>query len=140
MRPNKAETAVHGCHSTGQNRLCACVRYCFCHSKIKFISSRHRVISSIQHQKPIQLHARSLVQNAVYILLRGKSLNYNMVPMDDFNHHILGSLFPYSGFSFWSHLFYWRLPSFSVVTTIFGKSRDDNTIPLKTHTAFIFLC
>ena len=23
------------------------VKYCFCHSKIKFISSRHRVISSI---------------------------------------------------------------------------------------------
>ena len=27
--------------------LCSLVRYCSCHSNIKFISSRHRVISSV---------------------------------------------------------------------------------------------
>ena len=28
MKPNKAETAVHGCHCPGDILLCACVRYC----------------------------------------------------------------------------------------------------------------
>ena len=33
--------------------LCSLVRYCSCHSNIKFISSRHRVISSIYYMATI---------------------------------------------------------------------------------------
>ena len=45
----------------------------------------------------------------------------------------------YPGVGFWSCFFYWRLPSLSIVMTIFGKSRDLKTKTPKTQVACIFL-
>ena len=70
--------------------------------------------------------------------LSGETLNYKMVAMDDFQLSYL-RLPSYSGFSFWSCLFYWRFPTLSGLMTIFGVSRDQNTKTLKTHTAYNFL-
>ena len=55
------------------------------------------------------------------------------------NRHILSSL-SIQGVNVWPCFFYLRLPSFLVVMTIIGKSRDLKTKTPNTHVARIETC
>ena len=54
--------------SRGKNNI-SLVRYCSCHSKIKFISSRHRVISSMYVRAMIAASVDLDTQRIVYIVM-----------------------------------------------------------------------
>ena len=42
------------------------------------------------------------------------------------------------GYDFWSHSFYERFHQILLITTIYGKSHDQNIKTLKTQTSYIF--